>query len=45
VLVVDLDLEALGLLGVALFVVGEIVYGLRWLRQTPPPRPPREAGA
>jgi uncharacterized membrane protein len=34
---VDLDLEAFGLLLVALFVVAEIAYGLRWLRQTRPP--------
>jgi uncharacterized membrane protein len=34
---VDLDLEAFGLLLVALFVVAEITYGLRWLRQTRPP--------
>ena len=34
---VDLELDAFGLLLVALFVVAEITYGLRWLRQTRPP--------
>ena len=34
---VDLDMDAFGLLLVALFVVAEITYGLRWLRQTRPP--------
>jgi uncharacterized membrane protein len=34
---VDLDLEAFGLLLVALFVLAEITYGLRWLRQRRPP--------
>jgi uncharacterized membrane protein len=34
---VDLELEGFGLLLVALFVVAEITYGLRWLRQTQPP--------
>jgi uncharacterized membrane protein len=35
--IVDLNLDAFGLLLVALFVVAEITYGLRWLRQTRPP--------
>jgi uncharacterized membrane protein len=37
VVVQDLDMEGWGFLLVALFVVGEITYGLRWLRQTRPP--------
>jgi uncharacterized membrane protein len=34
---VDLDMEGFGLLLVALFVIAEITYGLRWLRETRPP--------
>ncbi len=34
VVMVDLDLEAFGLLIVAMFIVAEITYGLRWLRRT-----------
>lgn len=37
VVLIDLDLEGWGLLLLAIFVVGEITYGLRWLRQTQPP--------
>jgi uncharacterized membrane protein len=33
----DLRLEAFGWLVLALFVVAEITFGLRWLRQTQPP--------
>ena len=32
----DLDMGGVGLLLVALFVIAEITYGLRWLRQTRP---------
>ena len=37
VVIADLELEALGWLVLAVFVVAEITYGLRWLRQTEPP--------
>jgi uncharacterized membrane protein len=43
VLIADLDLEAFGFFVVALFVVAEVVVGLRWLREAAPPPPPREA--
>jgi uncharacterized membrane protein len=33
----DLDLEAFGWLVVAMFIVAEIAFGLRWLRATQPP--------
>jgi uncharacterized membrane protein len=33
----DLDLEAFGWLFLALFIVAEITFGLRWLRETQPP--------
>jgi uncharacterized membrane protein len=39
----DLDMEGWGLLLVALFVIAEITYGLRWLRQTRPPGQEAEA--
>ena len=37
-LLVDLELEGLGLLLVALFLIAEITYGLRWLRHLRPAR-------
>ena len=37
IVIEDLDMEGWGFLLVALFVVAEITYGLRWLRQTRPP--------
>ncbi len=37
VVISDLRLEAFGWLVLAMFVVAEITYGLRWLRQTQPP--------
>jgi uncharacterized membrane protein len=43
VVVEDLDLEGWGLLLLAIFVVAEITYGLRWLRQTRPPGHESEA--
>jgi hypothetical protein len=43
VLLVDLDLEELGLLLVALVVVAEIAVGLRWLRRARPPHAEGEA--
>jgi uncharacterized membrane protein len=39
----DLGMEAWGLLLLAIFVIGEITYGLRWLRQTRPPGQEMEA--
>jgi uncharacterized membrane protein len=39
----DLDMEAWGLLLLAIFVMAEITYGLRWLRQTHPPGQESEA--
>lgn len=38
VLIEDLDLDAFGWLFLAIFIVGEITFGLRWLRQTQPPQ-------
>jgi uncharacterized membrane protein len=43
VLVEDLNMEGFGLLLLAIFVVAEITYGLRWLRQTRPPGQESEA--
>jgi uncharacterized membrane protein len=43
VLLVDLDLDELGLLLVALVVVAEIAVGLRWLRRARPPHAEGEA--
>jgi uncharacterized membrane protein len=37
VVIQDLDMEGWGFLLVGLFVIAEITYGLRWLRQTRPP--------
>ena len=37
VVISDLGLEAFGWLVLAMFVVAEITFGLRWLRQTEPP--------
>jgi uncharacterized membrane protein len=37
VVISDLRLEAFGWLVLAMFVVAEITFGLRWLRQTQPP--------
>jgi uncharacterized membrane protein len=39
----DLDIEGWGLLLLAIFVIGEITYGLRWLRRTQPPGQESEA--
>jgi uncharacterized membrane protein len=39
----DLDMEGWGLLLLAIFIVAEITYGLRWLRQTRPPGHESEA--
>jgi uncharacterized membrane protein len=37
VLIEDLDLDELGFFLVAVFVIAEITYGLKWLRRTQPP--------
>jgi hypothetical protein len=37
VVIEDLGMEEWGLLLVAVFVIAEITYGLRWLRETRPP--------
>jgi uncharacterized membrane protein len=37
VIMVDLEMEGVGLLLLALFVIAEITYGLRWLRESSPP--------
>jgi uncharacterized membrane protein len=37
IVITDLDMEGWGFLLVGLFVISEITYGLRWLRQTRPP--------
>jgi hypothetical protein len=37
VLLVDLKMDTFGFLLIALFVVAEITYGLRWLREALPP--------
>jgi uncharacterized membrane protein len=43
VVIEDLDMEGWGFLLVAIFVIVEITYGLRWLRQTRPPGHESEA--
>jgi uncharacterized membrane protein len=37
VVITDLGLEAFGWLALAMFVVAEVTFGLRWLRRTQPP--------
>jgi uncharacterized membrane protein len=37
VVMIDLNMDAFGLLLVGIFVIAEITYGLRWLRETQPP--------